>query len=183
MPELQTHVTVNLKEGSFSIAGTESFVQQNIENLKIFIKDNMNEIKMNVPVITNQCSSANTVEILPQNPEQNTDKYQEKGIYFIDKETGEIQILKNIPGKNKANKSRNVALILLYAKNDVINGSDIKKHCVEQACYDQANFASWFKKKDGCFIRQGNGQSWTLRLTIPGKEEAVALLESMIDAK
>ena len=111
MSELHTHVTVNLKEGSFSIAGTESFVQQNIENLKIFIKDNMNEIKMNVPVITNQCSSANKVEILPQNPEQNTDKYQEKGIYFIDKETGEIQILKNIPGKNKANKSRNVALI------------------------------------------------------------------------
>ena len=180
MAELNTQVTVNLKEGSFSISGTESFVKQNIENLKTFIKENMGEIKMPLSVYT----CADIVAASSQNSEQkNNDIYKEKGIYYVDKETGEIQILNTIPGKNKASKSRIVALILLYAKNDIISGSDIKKHCVDQACYDQSNFAAWFKKKDGCFIRQGNGQSWTLKLTIPGKEEAVTLLESMIDAK
>ena len=74
-------------------------------------------------------------------------------------------------------------MILLYAKDDTVSSSEVIKHCTDQACFDQANFSSTFKKKDGCFIRQGNGQNWTLKLTVPGKEKAVALLESMIDVK
>lgn len=183
MTESNSQISVNMKEGSFLISGTEAFVEKNIESLKSFIRENVDKIVMNVPSITNQYTPNKTDSIIPQDSEKQVDKYQEKGIYFVDSETGEIQILKPIPGKSKASKSRNVALILLYAKNDVINGSDLKKHCVEQACYDQSNFAAWFKKKDGCFVRQGNGQNWTLRLTIPGKEEAITLLESMIDAK
>lgn len=184
MSELNTQVVVNLKDGSFSISGTEAFIERNIENLKNFIKENKVEIKTPLPAISNQCSYVDIAAELPKTYEQKkVNKYQENGIYYIDEETGEIQILKTIPGKNKASKSRNVALILLYAKNDIISGSEIKKHCVEQACYDQSNFAAGFKKKDGCFVRQGNGQNWTLKLTIPGKEEAVTLLESMIDAK
>lgn len=180
---LCTQVVVNLKEGTFSLSGTESFVEKHMQELKGLIEKGFSNIP-NKPADTIQ-NNANAIVStnVTQADQAIGNKYIDNGIYYVDDTSGEIQILKTVPGKGKAGKAKNVALILLYAKNDVVNSSEIIKHCQEQACFDQGNFSATFKKKDGCFIRQGNGQNWTLKLTVPGREKAVELLESMIDAK
>lgn len=185
MAEIIAEISVNLNEGTFAISGSESFLEKHIESLKNFIKENAkNHVTPKSIATEKQNRESNVQQSLPEIKGQNAiDRYENQGIFYVNKETGEIQILKPVPGKSKAQKSRNVALILLYAKNDTVNSNIIKQHCVEQACCDNSNFAKWFKKKDGCFIRQGNGQNWTLKLSTPGKKEAVELLESMIDVK
>ena len=181
-----TQVVVNLKEGTFSLSGSESFVEKHMQELKELIEKGFK----NIPCASNTADYILKDEKNSQVQHGNekieaamTNKYIDSGIYYIDDVTGDVQILKSVPGKGKASKAKNVALILLYAKDDTVSSSEVIKHCTDQACFDQANFSSTFKKKDGCFIRQGNGQNWTLKLTVPGKEKAVALLESMIDVK
>lgn len=183
---LCTQVVVNLREGTFSLSGTESFVEKHMQELKELIEkgvSNINSPSYAHTIPTQSCDTKDPMNSVIQPGKMASNKYIDNGVYYIDDTTGEIQILKTVPGKGKAAKAQNVALILLYAKNDIVNSSEIIKHCTEQACFDQGNFSATFKKKDGCFIRQGNGQNWTLKLTIPGKEKAVALLESMLDVK
>jgi len=173
-----SQITVNLTELSFSITGSEAFIEKHIENLKTYINE-----KSAAPVkiaAVNSNSQIQTEEKKPAGSASNVDKYIENGIYDVDEETNEVSILKAVPGSNKAAKAKNVALILLYAKGTEIQGSEIIPHCVEQACYDMANFSAIFKKKDGNFIRKGNGSSWSLKLTIPGRQAAQKLLEEMI---
>ena len=109
------------------------------------------------------------------------DKYINNGIYAIDNEDGTVTILKKVPGKNNSEKTKNIALIVLFAKGEDtrIQGSEIRKLCEKQKCYDAKNFASTFKRDMSNFIMKGKGQSWTLELSIPGRDNAKELLESL----
>lgn len=183
--EFNTNITVNLRDGNFTISGTESFVEKYYNDLKEYVKENISSCKS---VISPQHNPQPLYsEIQSNSPVQSAktsyDKYIENGIYYIDDSTNQIKILKNVPGGNKATKAKNVAMILLYAKNGEMSNTEIIAECQEQACFDSANFSSVFKKKDGCFIRTGNGKSktWTLRLTTPGRKAAEELLESMVN--
>ena len=111
------------------------------------------------------------------------DRYIRNGIYAIDSEDGTITILKKVPGKNNAEKTKNIALIVLFAKgeNEKIQGSELKRLCEKQKCYDSKNFAATFKRDMSNFIMKGKGQSWTIELSIPGKDNAKELLESLCD--
>ena len=183
--EFSTNITVNLRDGQFNISGTESFVDKYYQDLKEYVKENINSCKNiispqhNLQPIYNEIQTTSQIQLNTTS----SDKYIENGIYYIDENTNQIKILKNVPGGNKATKAKNVAMILLYAKNGEMSNSEIIAECQEQACFDSANFSSVFKKKDGCFIRTGNGKTWTLRLTTPGRKAAEELLESMIDVK
>lgn len=178
---MESTITVNLNEGYFSISGSEEFIERNQKNLEEFITQNF---KHNVKEITN--NDENSIEIDEKKiaktiENRSNDKYIMNGIYAVDQEDGTISILKRIPGKNNAEKIKNVALIVLYAKgeNEKVKGSEIKTLCERQKCYDQKNFVAIFKRDMSNFIIKGKGQSWTLELSIPGKENAIQLLESM----
>lgn len=184
MIEQNTQIIVNLKEGSFTITGSEVFVEKHIEKLKTYIESNIKSIPLvsSTPAIRTECESdSDTSKTVSETPAF-INKFIDNAVYYID-ENGEVNILKKVPGKNKASKSRNIALILLYAKNDIVNSSEIKKHCLNESCYDQSNFSAMFKKKDNSFIRKGNGRNWSLQITKPGKAEAESLLEDMLNAK
>ena len=56
---------------------------------------------------------------------------------------------------------------------------EIKRLCEKQKCYDAKNFAAIFKRDMSNFIMKGKGQSWTIELSIPGKDNAKELLESL----
>lgn len=176
---MEGNINVNLKEGSFSITGSEEFIERNKKELEEFIKNNFNsspEILNANYTITGEKDSNKSI---PQNISE--DKYIQKGIYAIDSEDGSITILKKIPGKTNAEKTKNIALIVLYAKgeNEKIQGSEIRGLCEKQKCYDPKNFAAIFKRDISNFIMKGKGQSWTLELSIPGRDNALELLESM----
>lgn len=176
---MEGNINVNLKEGSFSITGSEEFIERNKKELEDFIKNNYNEAKSisNTSVIVKD----ETVEDTITDSKIVEDKYIQKGIYAIDNEDGSITILKKIPGKNNAEKTKNIALLVLYAKgqNEKIQGSEIRGLCEKQKCYDPKNFAAIFRRDISNFIIKGKGQSWTLELSIPGRDNAIELLESM----
>lgn len=91
----------------------------------------------------------------------------------------------SVPGGNKAEKAKNVAL-LLGAKSYLASGNwsadwaEIKSYCVDQNCYDQANHAatlrksSWFKN-----VTPGK----PLELASEGVKEAEKLLAQVAQAE
>lgn len=183
--ELDTKIVVNLRDGNFAISGSESFIDKYYQDLKTYVKENMFTAET---LDTNQHKEQVACTEMPilsrQQPVQSLiDKYVENGIYYIDENTNQIKILKNVPGNNKASKAKNVAMIMLFAKNGELSNTEIIAQCQEQACFDSGNFSAVFKKKDGWFIRSGSGKNWTLRLTTPGRKAAEELLDGMIDAK
>jgi hypothetical protein len=171
---METTITVNLKERSFTISGSEEFVERNKQELKDFI---MMNIEQEETTIANKSEKEERIECITE--EQN--RYIRNGIYAIDSEDGTVTILKKIPGKTNAEKTKNIALIVLFAKgeNEKIQGSEIKRLCEKQKCYDAKNFAAIFKRDMSNFIMKGKGQSWTIELSIPGKDNAKELLESL----
>ena len=66
-----------------------------------------------------------------------------------------------------------------YKFNLLDESKFVRKLCEKQKCYDLKNFAATFKRDMSNFIMKGKGQSWTLELSIPGRDNAIALLESM----
>lgn len=171
---MESLITVNLKEKSFTISGSEEFVEKNKKELKEFIMINIDHEEM---ILVNKNKNDEKKEVLPI--EQN--KYIKNGIYAIDSEDGTVTILKKVPGKNNAEKTKNIALIVLFAKgeNEKIQGSEIKRLCEKQKCYDSKNFAAIFKRDMSNFILKGKGQNWTIELSIPGRDNAKELLESL----
>lgn len=176
---MEGNIQINLKEGSFSITGSEEFIERNKKELEDFMINNFNlgqSILNENHTINSETDSDNSIS-----QKISEDKYIQKGIYAIDSEDGTINILKRIPGKTNAEKTKNIALIVLYAKgeNEKIQGSEIRGLCEKQKCYDPKNFAAIFKRDISNFIMKGKGQSWTLELSIPGRDNALELLESM----
>lgn len=171
---METTIMVNLKERSFTISGSEEFVERNKQELKDFI---MMNIEQEETIIANKSEQEEKKEYITE--EQN--RYIRSGIYAIDSEDGTVTILKKIPGKTNAEKTKNIALIVLFAKgeNEKIQGSEIRRLCEKQKCYDAKNFAATFKRDMSNFIMKGKGQSWTIELSIPGKDNAKELLESL----
>lgn len=171
---MESNITINLKEGSFSISGSEEFIERNKNELEKLITKEMQENTNKLDVNENNFNSVGKII---------ENKYIKNGIYAIDKEDGTVSILKKVPGKNNSEKTKNIALIVLFAKgeNEKIQGSEIRGLCEKQKCYDPKNFAAIFKRDISNFIMKGKGQSWTLELSIPGKENAEKLLESMCE--
>lgn len=169
---METLISVNLKERSFTISGTEEFVERNKQELKEIIMKNIEQ---------EETEMVNKNENKKEYLTKEQDKYINNGIYAIDNEDGTVTILKKVPGKNNSEKTKNIALIVLFAKGEDtrIQGSEIRKLCEKQKCYDAKNFASTFKRDMSNFIMKGKGQSWTLELSIPGRDNAKELLESL----
>lgn len=173
--ETKTFIKVDLTNSEFEISGDVEFVEQHLQELKEFIK-------IGYAVRSKVSKNYNTTENHEIKQNNTYDKYQNAGIFTIDEE-GNVIIHKRIPGKTNAEKTKNIALITLYAKEDKILGSDIKEMCKKQGCLDNSNFASIFARDFETFIKAGKGQKWTIELTIKGEEDAINLLESMLNDK
>lgn len=174
--EKETFIKVNLSNGEFEISGDIDFVEKYLNDLKNFISTNFLKLRENEE--KKDTSSENNIVT----KEDNTDKYQKAGIYTIN-DDGNVIIHKRIPGKTNAEKTKNIALITLYAKKEKILASDIKVMCKKQSCLDSSNFSAIFTRDFETFIKKGKGQKWTIELTIKGEEDAKSLLESMLNEK
>lgn len=179
MDEAQkSNITLNLKDGSFSVTGSEDFVSKQTAEFYTLIqniKPNFNE---------NHISNNARVELQEGQQVLNApvaNKYLQAGVYSIDTETGSVRIHKRIPGSGKAAKMKNVAMVILYAKsNQPITSDEVRVVCEKQACLDKPNFSTVFSKDMEYFIKKGKGSNWTLELSIPGLEAAEKLLEEML---
>ena len=91
-----------------------------------------------------------------------------------------IQIAREVPGSNNAEKTINTAM--LYILGNELNGitapvqfKAIRAVCKSHACLDDANFASTMKDEKDFFICDGAGKGQTAALTLPGRKKAQAL--------
>ncbi len=179
-------ISINLGEGNILISGSEEFVEKNMEKVFSFIERTKG---------TNFTKKAETAPskdeyiptefnyTQPESLNSNTDKYIKAGVYHIDADDGNISILKKIPGNSKAEKMKNIAMIVLYIRKEKIQGKEIVPICEKHSCYDAPHFASTFESEKTNLIKRGNGKAWTLELTQPGEEAVIALLEEMANDK
>lgn len=122
--------------------------------------------------------------VSPSQPNNDTREKNNKyaRVYTFDGE--KVYLHKKIPGSNNATKTKNIALIVLYAKGGAIYGDEIKGLCEKQGCLDKPNFSSTFDADVKNFIKKGKKGSskWTIELTMDGQEAAEALLEELLNA-
>lgn len=163
-------VTADMKEKSFSVSGSEEFVNKYVEYFTELFSDT-------------DTKDEGFYEKAEDNTLNSGNKFIQAGIYSIDEE-GVVNIHTKIPGKDKSEKTRNVALIVLFAKNDKILGSELRSLCEKQACFDNSNFAKTFERDISNFIKKKvSARQWTIELTINGRNAAEKLLNDMLDAK
>ncbi len=183
MSENNACITVSLVDGSITITGSEDFIEKNKEDVFNFVERNIqnkNKHKMNKdePIeisADDSTKGAPNIDVV--------DKYITNGVYHIDPDDKAISILKKVPGSNNAEKSKNIALIVLHIRKEKIMGKEIIPLCEKHNCYDASNFSSIFKNEKTNLIRKGTGQSWTIELTLPGEKAAIDLLEEMANDK
>lgn len=193
MENKNSTISINLHEGSISISGSEEFIEKNLKVAFDFVEKNILTCSKSItpsdtPTFVNPSknlpiSDIVSSEFTKEPPIPSDDKYIKAGVYHIDSDDGTISILKKVPGNNKSEKAKNIALIVLYIKKGKVSGKDIIPICEKHACYDSSNFSATFKNEKTNIIRKGTGQSWTIELTRPGEAAALALLEEMANDK
>ncbi len=178
-------ISINLNEGNVNISGSEEFVEKNMETVFSFVKESIENTNIPKKGIKSKAPEIKDVVVSPVEKDDTEieDKYIKAGVYHIDSEDETISILKKIPGNSKAEKMKNIAMIVLYIKKGKIQGKELIPICEKHACYDSTNFSTTFKNEKTNMIKKGTGQTWTLELTQPGESAAQALLEEMANDK
>ena len=189
MENINSSISISLRDGNITISGSEAFVEKNMQVAFDFVERNLAVFPISPPaapvahpstdVPVNGTSADAGVADHESVSATESDKYIKAGVYHIDPDDGTISILKKIPGNNKSEKTKNIALIVLYIRKGKVPGKDIIPICTKHACYDSSNFSSIFKNEKTNIIRKGSGQNWTIELTQPGEAAAITLLEEM----
>lgn len=199
MPDnITSRVEINLSTGSLVVSGTEEFINESLEKVLDFLKENSFQNDHNntvtiqkAPMVTTPSTQPSTIDttLHPVTPNADSSKTEYPSVYKFDSEEN-ISILKDIPGNTKATKARNLALIVLHAiskkegKEAKIRGSDLVSLCQKHNCYDKNNFSKTFEEQRD-FLKEGKSksQNWTLKLTFEGEKNAKHLLESLRSAE
>jgi hypothetical protein len=175
--EKEASFSISIQEGKVEISGSEAFVREQIENFKELILET-----------TKRLQTAQQ-QIPPPPPPPGggvgprivlgTNQYPNVIAIHDD----QIKILKPIPGKKKAEKTVNAALLYLVGKG--IKGEEtalfeeIRMVCKDHACLDAANFAATLKGAKEYLIVGGSGKKQTAKLSHPGCTKAQELASEL----
>lgn len=105
----------------------------------------------------------------------------------FDEADGLLKIIAHINGKNNADRTRDVALVLLYGHyirgQDTVAADAIRQACQDQGCLDSSNFAAHLKGlKEKVVMNTKQGGGYDVKLTAPGRKAAKELVESINNA-
>lgn len=168
-------VSVSLLDGKVEIEGSEEFVASHL----IPLQDVISEI-YNAAEKTNEDAAAGEVK-LPAGNSSSLEKYLE--LYNASAD-GKIELLKDLPGENKAHKTVSAALLISYANS--LLGADktpldtIRKACKEHACHDTNNFSATIKREKELFVHSGTSY---IKLSAAGRKIAQNLAEQLINVR
>jgi hypothetical protein len=100
----------------------------------------------------------------------------------FDEVDGRMKLIAHIPGTSKAEKTRNVALAVLFGHylrgNEQVASEIIRDACADQGCFDQANFAQALKGlKEKVAMNTKSGGGYDVKLTAPGRKAARELVD------
>lgn len=169
-------VKFSFAEGLLEVEGSETFVSTQLERLQPIL-DRYLSHSPNLAATAPVAPSARQLTAAAQVGELSD---YENVFALAD---GKIQILKNIPGANKAQKTVNVALLLAFANQlqgiNSVNYSTIRDVCSVHACLDGGNFSKTLKSEKELFLVSGSGSAQAIALTVPGKRKAAELANSL----
>jgi len=173
MTQEQAKVHISLRDGVLELQGSESFVSSQLQFLEPLIRESFKAVPSILPQSSNTEPAPNNGVASNENSElSNFDTL------FADAD-GKVQILKTLPGSNKATKTVNAALLLAFANTlkgiDSTPYSDVRDLCSSHACLDSGNFSKQMKSQKELFIVSGSGSAQTIKLTVPGKKKAIEL--------
>jgi len=178
MTQEQAKVHISLRDGVLELQGSESFVSSQLQFLEPLIRESFKVVPPAPSQPSNDVSQPANVQV----PGNATSGLSDYDTLFADAD-GKVQILKNLPGSNKAAKTLNAALLLAYANTlkgiDATPYSDVRDLCSSHACLDSGNFSKQMKSQKEFFIVLGSGNAQTIKLTVPGKKKAKDLADGI----
>lgn len=174
--EKEAQISISIRDGKIEVSGSETFVREQIEAFKEIILKTLSTVPPE-PVLPQPPIVGGPTPVAPIGGP--TSEYQNVLAFDGD----QVKILKAIPGKNKAEKTVNAALIYLHGKSlkgeESATFKEIRKVCEEHACLDPGNFSGTMKEHKELFLVTGSGKSQVVKLTHPGKTQAVALVKEL----
>lgn len=169
-----------MQGSSLEIEGSESFVKEQLERLEPILKQSVGgsgrhqggqgSIATQPPNAPNskQVADGNALGAYPN-------------LFALADE--KIQILKDLPGSNKAQKSVSAALLLALANTlrgqETTSYDAIRGLCTSHACLDSTNFSKTLKAEKELFLIAGTPKNQTVRLSVPGRKKAEELAASL----
>jgi hypothetical protein len=174
----EAKIRISMIQGTFELEGSEAFVSAQIEKFADVIKASLSA-PYPTPVNPNPGSG------IPSNPMIATfpTTPQDLAEVFAANENG-VQILKDVPGDSKPEKTVNAAKLYLFGlqalkQRDTALFEEIKSVCKIHGFYDSGNMAAYLKDDQESFIFGGSGKKQTLKLTVPGTKSAGKLIEGL----
>ena len=183
----EAKVRVSLSDGVLEFEGSESFVTSQVEK---FTKIIQSALAGEQPIVDDAAggggggtsaaggnsAGGDTQPAASAPPPPGADL---KDI-FEATDTG-VQILRPVPGSNKAEKAVNGAKLYLFGlqalkQRDTALFAEIKNVCKAHGCYDSHNMATYLKGDQASFVFGGQGKSQTLKLSAPGLHETGELI-------
>jgi len=176
----ETRIRISLKDGVFELAGSETFVTQQIENFKTVITASLTQIERerSEPVIKPEL----------QNPPSAPGSIKDARIEFpnvLHIEGEKVSLLKTMPGDMKSKRAVNTALAYLWGKRSIgvenVTFKELRDLCEQQGCLDEGNFAKHMSSARQEIVIDGAKGSTlkTCKLTRPGIDAALALLKEL----
>jgi hypothetical protein len=169
----KARVVVSAREGIIEIEGSELFVADQLTRLKAVICQVVASSAKwrNVQDNSAAIKSAHGA-LAPQALEKFSNLYTQA--------EGKLQLLKDLPGNNMANKTVNAALLVAHA--NALMGAEhttldtIRAVCKEQTCHDSNNFSATLKREKTLFVHSG---SLHITLSPAGRERAASLANQL----
>lgn len=177
--EEKAKVSISFTKGELEITGSENFVKEQLDRFKDLINVRLSAVPVTPAISQSSISTPKPSEDKVQQLPPTGENPYPKVIELYD---GQIKLIK-ISGKEKPEKTINVALLYLLAKSltedKIARFSEIRGVCKHHACLDPKNFATILKRAKQLFIFDGSGKNQTARLTQPGLIKAKELAEKL----
>lgn len=171
---------INLQRGNIllSAEGSESFVRDAIAMWDTVLVKGQPVYEPDQPT-----------DIKPEGREGDTKKREApSGLsqydHVFDSVDDTLKIIAHIPGKNKAEKTRQVALLTLFGNhllgNEHVPSDVIRTACIDQGCYDNTNFAGYLRGlKQQIVMNTKAGGQYDVKLTAPGRKSSRELADQL----
>jgi hypothetical protein len=168
-------VTMQFGAAQFSAEGTENFINSMFEKWTAMLSDSKSSAFA-------EPATGTSLDNGTKNSTSGGTLNSYENVY--DEIDGKIKIIAHMPGSNKADRTRNTALALMFGNHvkgqSTTSSDEIREHCLDQGCLDSSNFASHLKGfKDKIAMNTKTGGGYDVKLTAPGRKAAQSLVEKL----
>ncbi|MES2306590.1 MAG: hypothetical protein V4558_13860 [Gemmatimonadota bacterium] len=173
MSDRLAKIRISLSEGVLEVEGGEDFVASQVASLQSVIRDAFVAPRAKPRTKEDSVGEAS--------PSGGSDLSAFSAVFA--EADNKVQILKDLPGGNKAGKTVSAALLLCFANNlsgrPTTQWGEIREVCSAHACLDSSNFSSALKGAKEHLLISGSGANKSVKLTVPGEKRAREIAQQL----